>query len=134
MSEAMIDRIIERLKRASESGDWVTLDEFEVVELYRQLKIGTDIVSIKDMVETLYNDRHFFDDAEYPQITFNVKEDTAENTDNPLIVAHFDDILERVEGRELFGEIVDVNNYKMLVVAAYCLALDSYVMGRPKEQ
>ena len=70
MSEAMIDRIIERLKRASESGDWITLDEFEVVELYRQLKISADIVSIKDMVETLYNDRHFFDDAECPQITY----------------------------------------------------------------
>ena len=69
MSEAMIDRIIERLKRASENGGWVTLDE---------LKISADIVSIKDMVETLYNDRHFFDNAEYPQIRYNVKEDTTD--------------------------------------------------------
>jgi hypothetical protein len=78
MSEAMIDRIIERLKRASENGDWITLDEFEVVELYRQLKIGTDIISIKDMVETLYNDLHFFDNAESPQITYGVKEYTTD--------------------------------------------------------
>ena len=78
MSEAMIDRIIERLKRASEDGGWITLDEFEVVELYRQLKIGTDIISIKDMVETLYNDRHFFDNAEYPQIRYSVKEETTD--------------------------------------------------------
>ena len=78
MSEAMIDRIIERLKRASEDGGWITLDEFEVVELYRQLKIGTDIISIKDMVETLYNDRHFFDNAEYPQTRYSVKEETTD--------------------------------------------------------
>jgi len=78
VSEATIDRIIERLKRAGENGDWITLDEFEVVELYRQLKIGADIISIKDMVETLYNDRHFFDNAEYPQIRYNVKEDTTD--------------------------------------------------------